>query len=70
MQIPWGTPYRSYRNLPPELTLRKSLIPGAGLGVFANTFIRKYTWLGEYEGEVTSVEDDYSEYTFAVWTLL
>ena len=25
---------------------------GAGFGVFAKTFIKRYTWLGEYEGEI------------------
>ena len=46
-----GEPFRAYRTLPDGFLFAPSSIPGAGLGVFATTFIPKYTWLGEYEGE-------------------
>ena len=45
------------------------LFAGAGLGTFARTFISPNTWLGEYEGEVFSDEDDHltTEYAWTVY---
>ena len=49
-QIPWGVPYRAFRTVPSEFQIRPSIIPEAGYGVVATTFLPKYTFLGEYEG--------------------
>ena len=43
--------------VPAQLTVRPSLIPGAGLGVFANTFISKGVRMGPYKGEII-IKDD------------
>ena len=35
-------------TVPPGFTIRKSGI--AGLGVFSDIFVSKFTWLAEYDG--------------------
>ena len=63
-------PDRARKSLPPQVELRQSNIPGAGLGVFANTFIPRYTWLAEYEGEVVVEHDHISDYAWTVSGIL
>ena len=53
-------------TLPDGLVIRKSSIPGIGLGVFSETFIRRYTWFGSYDGEVVVEKNDISEYAWKV----
>ncbi len=53
-------------TLPPSVELRESSIPGGGLGIFAKTFIKKFTWLAEYEGEIILDHDDVSDYAWEV----
>ncbi len=65
-QVPWGVEDRAYRSIPSELYLDKSTIPEAGLGIFSKSFIPKYTWLGEYEGEVLTSNSGESYYMFTV----
>ena len=43
--------------VPAQLTVRPSLIPGTGLGVFATTFISKGVRLGPYVGETVDKDD-------------
>ena len=43
--------------VPAQLTVRPSPIPGAGLGVFATTFINKSVRLGPYKGEIGDQND-------------
>ena len=66
--IPWGVPGRAYLSLPDGLLIARSKIPNAGLGIISTTFIRRSTWLGEYEGEIVPVKDadDISLYTWTV----
>ena len=56
-QVSWGVPGRAYLTLPQGLEIAPSKIKGAGFGVLSNTFIPKYTWLGEYEGEIVPREN-------------
>ena len=65
LQLVWGLPDRARKSLPPQAMLKESDIPGAGLGVVATTFIPRYTWLAEYEGEIHA-EDESSDYAWAV----
>ena len=65
-QVPWGYPYRAHLTLPPEVELTKSSIPEARLGIIARTFLRKYTWLAEYEGEIVVDEQEISDYAWGV----
>ena len=51
-QIPWGISHRAQRTFPPQFRMGWSSIAGAGMGVFAKTFIKKHTWLAEYEGRL------------------
>ena len=37
--------------------MRVCIFTGAGLGAVARTFIRPYTWLAEYEGEIHTPDD-------------
>jgi len=53
-------------TLPPQVQIKQSIIPNAGLGAFATTFIPKYTWLAEYEGEIVIYEDEISPYAWSV----
>lgn len=66
-QVPWGTPNRALLTLPPGVRIAQSLIPGAGNGIFATTFIPKYTWLGEYEGEIVTDADQISDYAWLLY---
>ena len=66
LQIPWGVPLRAYQTFPPQLMLKQSIIPEANLGVFATTFISKYTWLAEFEGDVVTLKADISDYAWEV----
>ena len=43
--------------VPAQLTVRPSQIPGAGLGVFANTFISKGVRMGPYNGKLVDKDD-------------
>ena len=53
-----GAPQRSYLTAPEGwVSIAPSRIPGAGLGAFAQTFLPAHTWLGEYEGEVVTVQE-------------
>ena len=61
LQIPWGTPNRAVLSIPSGVELGPSKIPGAGRGILATTFLPRYTWLMEYEGEIMPDElDTYS----------
>ena len=43
--------------VPVEVTVKPSLIPGAGLGVFSTTTIKKRVRMGPYEGEKIGKSD-------------
>ena len=43
--------------IPAQLTVKPSLIPGAGLGVFATTFISKGVQIGPYKGKIVDKDD-------------
>lgn len=43
--------------VPAQLTVKPSLIPGAGLGVFATTFISEGVKMGPYEGKRVNMEE-------------
>ena len=43
--------------VPVEVTVKPSSIPGAGLGVFSTTTIKKRVRMGPYEGEKISGSD-------------
>ena len=64
LQFPFGVADRDIRTAPPGFSVRRSSIPDAGNGTFADTFVAKNTWLGEYEGVIiprssmTSTTDD------------
>ena len=46
-------PDRVIKTAPyPEISIRTSSIPNAGLGTFTEVFIKGDTWLAEYEGIV------------------
>ena len=66
VQVPIGCEDRAYLTIPKYLRLGNSSIPGAGYGIFATEFIPKYTWLGEYEGEMVQEMYLISEYAWAV----
>ena len=68
--VPWGVPGRAYLTVPEGFDLYKSAMPKAGLGIHATTFIKKWTWLGEYDGEIVLPEDggSISAYTWKVST--
>ena len=54
-------------NLFGDFSLRKSRIPNAGLGVFAEQNLRKNTRIGYYDGKlVTDITDAESEYAMRV----
>ena len=57
-QIIWGTPNRALRTLPSFLYVAPSMYPDAGLGVYTSTFLPKYTWLQEYEGEILTGDQE------------
>ena len=42
-------------------------MPDAGLGVFSEMFIPKYTWLGEYEGEIYGEHADMDKIRIYAW---
>ena len=42
--------------LPPEIKIKKSVIPGAGMGAFSRTFIPKGTRIGPYTGEILNLD--------------
>ena len=44
-------------SVPAQLTVKPSLIPGAGLGVFATTLISKGVRVGPYEGKIVDKDD-------------
>ncbi len=69
IQVPVGTPDRALRTVPEGIfEVRRSLIPRAGMGAFASTFIPRHTWLGAYEGELIPKGDrESSGYTWVVW---
>ena len=56
-QIAWGLPGRALLTVPPQFRVGWSSIPGAGMGVFTKTFIRKHTWLAEYEGRLFKYDE-------------
>ncbi len=66
--VPWGVPGRAYLTVPEGFDLYRSAMPNAGLGIHASTFIKKWTWLGEYDGEIVLPEDggSISAYTWKV----
>ena len=66
LQVPYGVPGRAYLTIPPEVSLQKSIIEDAGIGVITNTFIPRYTWLGEYEGEMKLLPEFSSGYSWRV----
>ena len=66
LQLPWGMLDRARKSLPSQVELKQSKIPGAGLGVFATTFIPRYTWLAEFEGEVIIEYEHISDYAWTV----
>ena len=41
IQVPYGIPNRAYETLPDEVSISRSKIPEAGLGIVAQTFIRR-----------------------------
>lgn len=60
-----GTPERALKTVPERFVeVKPSGVAGAGLGAFALTFLPRYTWLGEYEGEVVPL-DGADEVTYA-----
>ena len=63
----WGKAGRAWLTVPPEVEVTASSIPHAGLGVDARTFIHKYTWLGEFEGEI--IMDPTDLITEYAWTV-
>ena len=44
-------------SVPAQLTVKTSLIPGAGLGVFATSFIPKGVKLGQFDGKMVTGAD-------------
>ena len=50
------TSFRALKTLPTGFIIKNSNIPQAGLGVFADSFVRRETWLGEYHGYIVKVE--------------
>ncbi len=70
-QVTYGTKGRAWMTLPQEFSIAKSSIPLAGVGVFAKTFIKKHTWLGEYEGRFrplnTTDAMGSQSYAWVVW---
>jgi len=50
---------RAYTSLPVlfQMTVKPSSIPGAGLGVFANTFISSNVRVGLFEGKIVTGEE-------------
>ena len=57
--------------IPKELSIQNSKASGAGLGVISNTFISRYTWIGEYEGEIIKLKTPSSDiYKFTVSYIL
>ena len=67
-EVPWGDPDRALRTVPKELYVSASSYSDAGLGLFSSTFIKKYTWLTEYEGEVVP-PDHYNLLSPYAWTV-
>ena len=43
--------------LPPEIKIKESVIPGAGMGAFSRTFIPKGTRIGPYTGEILNFDE-------------
>ena len=43
--------------VPAQLSVRPSVIPGAGLGIFVVSLINKGVWVGPYEGRKVARED-------------
>ena len=41
IQVPYGIPNRAYETLPDEVSITRSKIPKAGLGIIAQTFIKR-----------------------------
>ena len=41
IQVPYGIPNRAYETLADEVSISRSKLPEAGLGVIAQTFIRR-----------------------------
>lgn len=68
LTVPWGDPFRAFKTVPKGMMIAPSYIPKAGYGIIADSFIKKYTWLGEYEGEIVPMdrEDDISWYAWSV----
>nr|XP_022308109.1 zinc finger protein 626-like [Crassostrea virginica] len=62
---PQGITDRARKTLPPGLSVRKSSIPDAGEGVFAEQFIPKRTQFGPYEGEITDNHEEAHETGYA-----
>ena len=52
--------------VPAELTVRPSLIPGVGLGVFSTTFISKGVRVGPYKGKMVMRDFYNTAYAFEV----
>nr|XP_022303385.1 putative zinc finger protein 66 [Crassostrea virginica]XP_022303386.1 putative zinc finger protein 66 [Crassostrea virginica] len=62
---PLGVTDRARKTLPQGLSIRKSSIPNAGEGVFAEQFIPKRTQFGPYEGEITDNQEEAHETGYA-----
>ena len=43
--------------LPPEIKIKESVIPGAGMGAFSHSFIPKGTRIGPYTGEIINLDE-------------
>lgn len=54
---------------PSGFFIAKSPIPSAGYGAWTKTRVRKYTVLGEYEGEEHKIEGN-SPYSWVVCTFI
>lgn len=59
------SPQQKYRIGNAPISIRESLIPGAGLGAFAKQDIEANTFLGFYEGE-TCTDDDDGDYVLSI----
>ncbi|XP_056002200.1 histone-lysine N-methyltransferase PRDM9-like [Ostrea edulis] len=60
-----GIADRAKKTLPPGVSVRKSRIPNAGLGVFTDKYISKRTKFGPYEGKITENQEEAHETGYA-----
>lgn len=59
-EITPSLPNRAQLTTPPGFSIRRSLIPRANMGVWADAFVPKHTILAEYEGEVVENPTDFT----------